>query len=322
MEPLAANDANDPGREARQWIARLASGTATAEDLDQFHSWVARDPQNDDAFRRERRTWQDLAVIRSAFGPDERKAMPSPLRLCFGKMHFAFAAAACLALTLSVPSVLRWMEADYRSPSTLGMKVALADGSRAFLDADSALAVDFDRDNRNVTLLKGRAWFDVRHGDARPFRVRAGGGMTEDVGTAFIVEEIGDDVRVGVTEGAVRVSGKTGEAVALSAGGQARYTADGRAVPMTETEPSMIGGWRNGELLLRSTPVEAAIAEIARYRSAPVFVLGDLSSSPSVSGSFRTDQPDDALGTVIVMRGLETMRLPGGILVIRPPSQK
>jgi transmembrane sensor len=319
---MPANDANDPGREARRWIARLASGAATADDLAQFRSWVTQDSQNDAAFRRERRTWQDLAVLKNAFGPDEGEAVPRASRPRFGKVHIAFAAAACMALMLSTPSILSWMEADYSSPGNSGMAIALVDGSRAFLDADSALAVDFDGGTRSVVLLKGRAWFKVRHGDARPFRVRAGDGVTQDVGTAFVVEKNGDDIQVGVTEGAVRVAGRTGRPITLAAGAQARYAAGGAAVPMAAAEPSMIGEWRNGELLLRSTPVRTAIAEIARYRSAPVLVWGDLSSTPAVSGSFRTDQPDDALETLIVMRSLETMRLPGGIVVIRPPSKK
>ncbi|WZB64690.1 FecR domain-containing protein [Achromobacter xylosoxidans] len=50
--------------------------------------------------------------------------------------------------------------ADYAS-DTQPLRVALPDGSRAILDAHSAIALDFGPDRREVRLLAGRALFEA-----------------------------------------------------------------------------------------------------------------------------------------------------------------
>ena len=51
----------------------------------------------------------------------------------------------------------------------------------------------------------------------------------------------------------------------LRAGNRVRYTAEGlQTLPALPVE--RLAAWRKGELLFEAKPVEAAIAEIARYR--------------------------------------------------------
>lgn len=324
MERAAANDRDDAGAQARRWIARLASHGATADDLAGLNDWLDAAPEHRLAFQRERRTWQDLAMLEDAFAPaaQPRDHMAAPPRRWFRPGTAGLVIAACLALLVTVPAVRLWFQADYASSATRGRAIVLADGSRAVLDADTALAVDFDHGERSVMLLKGRAWFDVRHGDARPFRVHAREGTVEDLGTAFAVElDGGGHVEVGVTQGSVQVAGQTGKPVLLRAGARVRYGSQAPAQRLAAINPGLIARWRDGELLLRAVPLEAAIGQISRYRAAPVIVWGDLSAAPPVSGSFRTDRPDDALQTLIVMRGLEQMDLPGGIVIVRAAAK-
>ena len=65
----------------------------------------------------------------------------------------------------------------------------LADGSRVVLGPDSRLTVpaDFGSGARAVE-LEGDGYFDVRHDAAKPFAVRVGQALVEDVGTTFRVE--------------------------------------------------------------------------------------------------------------------------------------
>lgn len=322
MTPVVANDRDDAGGEARRWIMRLASGASTAEDLRRLDIWLNAAPENRDAFRRERQSWQDLTVLEEAFASVGTSGSPDVRRRLPRRMAVGLGLAACFATAWFMPGLLLYMQADYAAPRTHASAITLADGSKAVLDAGSALSVDFDREARSITLLKGKAWFDVRHGDARPFRVHAGNGVTQDVGTAFAVEEAEDGVRVGVTEGSAIVSGAAGVPLSLAAGGQATYRLTGPAQKLARIDPDMIGNWRRGEILVRAQPVATAIAEISRYRSAPIFIWGDLSALPPVSGSFRTDRPDEALDTLIIMRGLERISLPGGIAIVRAAKPK
>ncbi|HUD28456.1 MAG TPA: FecR domain-containing protein [Novosphingobium sp.] len=304
------------GEQARAWVVRLASGAMSADELRSFDDWAAADPRNRAAFLRERQTWQDLDAVEDVFGsaaegaPSRARRWPSP---------WLPAAAAALIAWFAVPSAWLWTRSDAATGTGQVREVALADGSRVVLDSDSAIAIDYDDTDRMVRLLKGRAWFAVRHGDARPFRVAAADGVVRDIGTAFEVDDTAPHTRVGVTEGAVQI--ETGGQLILRVGQRAEFGRAGSAAYLQTLPSDEIGAWRSGELLLREVPLEAAIRAIARYRSGTVFVLGNLAGGPPISGSFRTDRPDEALDTLAAMRGLERAALPGGILLLRPGAR-
>lgn len=315
--------------QARDWVLQLASGGIDAEALVSLRCWLARDAAHARAFERERAFWQDMEPHRALFdgrAPTAASAKaPRPIRRKWALRSFrparlttAAAVAAMLLLALSGPGLLMRLRADHMTGTGQISRIALPDGSLAVLDSESAIRTDFGQSERGVTLLRGRAWFQVVHGDARPFRVAAAGGVTEDVGTAFEVDEIEHgQVHVAVSEGAVRVRGEGVKDVGLRAGERLRY--GGQQMTMTKLpslDPGRIASWRNGELLIDAMPVKQAIEAIGRYRSGAAFVLADLSGHPPVSGIFRTDRSDDALAAIASNAGLSITYLPAGVLLI------
>ena len=74
------------------------------------------------------------------------------------------------------------------------------------LNAESRLRypADFGATARDVELV-GEGYFEVVHDSTRPFRVHAGGSVTEDLGTHFVVRAYPElrHVDVAVTEGLV-----------------------------------------------------------------------------------------------------------------------
>lgn len=307
---------------AQYWVVRLAAKDIGETELDSLEAWLAADPRHARAFARERALWQDLGAL-------DAPAEPMPVRpaIRFLPPRAAtrrsllraapVALAASIAAALFIPSLVLNLRADHRTAAGEVRSVALPDGTTAVLDSDSAISVSFDGDERVIHLLAGRAWFDVRHGN-RPFLVEALGGETQDIGTGFEVRRDGGAVEVGVTEGSVQVrTPGSRHGPTLHAGDRARYTADG--LEMQERGPAVdIASWRNGELLFEERPVQAVIAEVARYRRAPVWTLGDFSRTPLVSGLFLIERPDEALESIARMRGLRMMTLPGGMVIIRP----
>ncbi|PNU02280.1 hypothetical protein A8V01_10070 [Novosphingobium guangzhouense] len=315
---VQGNDtAETRGERARAWVVRLASGDMTAAELDELSHWSAADPRNRAAFLHERQCWQDLASLESAFAADpEVGVVPGARSAKWGRGSVLFSAAAAVAIVwLAGPAAYVWLNADAISAPGEIRHVALRDGSQAVLDSDSAISIDYGRGGRKIRLLKGRAWFTVRHGDTRPFRVDTAGGTVRDIGTAFEVDDTEAYSRVGVTEGAVAL--ESNRPLVLHAGQRARFGAGGQAVLLNGLPVDRIGTWRRGELLLRQVSLETAIRAVARYRRAPVFILANLADSKPISASFRTDRPDEALDTLAAMRGLELARLPGGVLLLR-----
>jgi transmembrane sensor len=312
--------------QAEHWVVRLASGAITPREMADFETWLARSPHHRAAFDRQRGLWQSLEGHEAAFAsapPSLRRR--SPRRSWGGswaRRHPAWtgmgAVAASLALVLAVPDAMVRLRADAIADTGQVRTLALPDGSRAMLDSGAAVAVRFNATERRIELLRGAAWFDVKHGDARPFRVAALDGVTEDIGTAFEVSQRDDTVNVGVTEGVVRVSSPKGaNSVTVRQFGRVRYRQGGPVRGMEPGTATGIAAWRRGIIVIDNLPVASAIAEVARYRSGVTWTLADTSGSAPVSGVFRTDAPDEALQTLASMAGLRLTTFPAGVAILR-----
>ncbi|MEH3121638.1 MAG: FecR domain-containing protein [Sphingomonas phyllosphaerae] len=308
--------------EARRWIARMASGDMSPDELEKFRAWRVGEPLHDRAFGEARAVW------RAAGGGPDGRALPSAdhrprphLPSFFGQ---PIRRIAVTGAALAVVAGLVWgdelsvlLRADHRT-GTLVESITLADGSRAMLDAGTAITISYDGKERRIELLRGDAWFDVAHGDQRPFRVAALGGETQDVGTAFEVRREDGAVSVAVSQGAVEIrSPSDGRGLLLRTSERARYAQGAPPIRIGHAAPDTIAAWRQGEILFDRTDARAAISRIGRYRAGPVFILGALAHSRRVSGAFRVDRPDEAIDAIAGMSGLSVSRI-GGIAVLRP----
>ncbi|WP_066521924.1 FecR family protein [Sphingobium cloacae] len=307
---------------AQYWVARLVAKDISESEIVELETWLASNPRHKHAFARERALWQDLSAVAEAFAQPASKPVPlSGARRFFPRRRIMQAAPVALAASFAavffMPSILIGLRADYQAPVGAVRSVALPDGTTVSLDSGSAISMAFDGDRRVVHLLAGRAWFDVRH-ESRPFLVEAAGGQTRDIGTAFEVRRESHIVEVGVTHGAVRIHAPNDtDSPILRAGDRASYDAKG-FVRLSSQPAAYVAAWRKGELLFDKVPIETALAEIARYRHAPVWTFGDFGKAPPVSGLFLSARPDEALETIVRMRGLRMTTLPGGIRIIQP----
>ncbi|WZB75485.1 FecR domain-containing protein [Achromobacter insuavis] len=85
-----------------------------------------------------------------------------------------------LAAAVTVPALYALSRlhllADYRTGIGERRRIVLADGSALELGSDTALSVHFDSRQRQLTLHRGQAYFQVAADAARRFSVRAGQG--------------------------------------------------------------------------------------------------------------------------------------------------
>jgi len=317
---------DDPAGQARAWVARLASGEIDEAELAAFDAW-RRIPAHGQAFARQRELWRALGSMRDAFesAPAPPAAAPRPAfaarprRARRRLAAWGLASAACLAaIVAAAPTLALSLRADYRT-GVAAARYTLADGSLLALDADSAVAVDFDGRARRIELLRGNAWFQVAHGDARPFRVDALGGSVRDIGTAFEVSRHATRVYTAVSEGLVEVDSGGAAPVSVAAGHAASYAEGGAPTAPQATATADIAGWRQGELAFDAVRADEALQRIARYRSAPVWTLGSFERAPRISASLRADRSDEAIAAVAQRANLRVQRLPGGALLVRPP---
>lgn len=307
-------------RQALRWVIRCSAGTLPPIQKAALGRWLRADPRHLRAWRQQAAFWNGL----DAAGPEVLAALPSLTADNQGLRHlwprrrlggFAAAAAALLLMLGAAPQAWLLVRSDLRAGNT-PRTVVLPDASQVVMDAGAALAVDFNRDARTLRLLRGRAWFAVQH-DARPFMVEVAGGRVRDIGTAFSVSLQHDTVLTQVSEGVVEVGPGAVAAERLRAG-QARAFRDGRWLGAMSAVPAEgVAPWRRGEVGIDNQSAAQAIAELARYRRAPVWVLGGKRAEVRVSGLFHLRDPDTAIAAVAAQAGLRVQRLPGGALLLR-----
>ncbi len=305
-------------RQALRWVIRCSAGPLPERQQRTLQRWLQADPRHALAWRQQTAFWRGL----DAAGPEVLAALPelttdreglrpiAPRRLPW----LLASAAAVVLMVAAAPQALLLARSDLRSSDTPRV-VQLEDGSTAVLDAGTALAVAFDGQQRHLRLLRGQAWFQVAH-EARPFQVEAAGGLVRDIGTAFSVSMLDTTVTTQVSEGVVDVRPGDGSVQRLHAG-QSRVFRDGRWLqPVRLEDPEAVAPWRRGEVVIDDQSATQAIADLARYHRAPVWVLGGQGAGVRVSGLFHLRQPETAIDAVAAQAGLRVQRLPGGALMV------
>ena len=213
-----------------EWCLRLSDGSMSPHDRERLHDWLAGDATRGERLGAALAVWDTveadadapemLALRREALGAVHRAGQRRWLRTTFVSPPVLWAIAAALLLTLALGSLL-WRHDgrdEYRTAIGERRVIALADGSRLSLDADSVVTVAFTAQRRNVVLERGRARFKVAKDPLRPFAVRSGRNMIVATGTEFSVERLSREVRVALFEGRVAVlrdtpQGQTSEIV-------------------------------------------------------------------------------------------------------------
>jgi len=303
----------DIRREAARWITERDADLLSPEDEKALANWLDADPLHAAAYARLESTWSAMGSVpvKAQLGP---RGKVLPFRLPAGPRQWLRGAiAACLALII-IGGVNDWptrLRADAITATGERREVKLADGSIVQLNTGSAITVDLSGNRRLIHLLKGEAAFTVAADAKRPFTVEAGNGGTTALGTRFIVRREGADTAVTVTEHSVRVAWPTEagtQSVVVHEGQAMRYGADGSVDPHA-VDVDAAGAWMRGRLVFVDRPLAEVVAELNRYHSGYIRVVGDEIAQRRFSGVFPVDDPMGALETIQHSLGIGSIRI-------------
>ncbi len=296
--------------EALEWLVRLHSGRAGEADHAAFDRWRKRSPAHEEAAREAQAIWDGVGLAGSTVRQAERKAQRARVtrRAVLGGGVAAISGAALYGSGVLGPLLF----ADHVTGIAEQRSIGLPDGSTAFLNAGSALSVDFSESIRALRLFRGQATFTVAHDAARPFVVEADGGQARALGTVFDVDIRPRQVVVTVLEGAVGVSGRTGPAapVVAHADQRVRYDMRGVVSAIETVDAEMATAWRRGKLIFNRRPLGEVVAEIERYRAGPIVIAGARLRALEVTGVFDLADPDSVLEVMAQTLPVHVTRLP------------
>lgn len=191
--------------------------------------------------------------------------------------------------------------------------VRLADGTRVVLGPDTRLTVpaDYGTNSRSVE-LRGDGYFDVVHDAAKPFAVRVGRAVVEDIGTTFSVEsDDADATSVSVVAGSVRLRQAASEptsGVILAAGDRGSIDEAGRATAQQHVVRDEDIAWTRGQLVFRDAPLSRVANELRRWYGVTLRVNDSALLSTPVSTSFAGEPADRVLNIIGLTLGARVQR--------------
>ena len=297
--------------QAIDWLVRLRSGRAGAEERARFEAWRRAHPDNEAAARETETLWTDLGAVRRPLDVPApaapRRARNLRRRAVLG---MAVAAGAAL-LAVGLEKQVNWpgLFADHATGLGERRVVVLPDGSKLTLDAASAATVAFTADARRIVLHGGRAHFDVSRDPVRPFVVAAGRGEARVLGTVFQVARAGDGARIAVAEGRVEVSASGGR-TRLAAGDGVGYDGDGRLSAVRVVDAAAETAWLRGRAIFDRRPLREVIAAVAPYHAGRIVILTDRAAALEVTGVFDLADVDALLRAVERSLPVTVTRLP------------
>ena len=288
----------DPvSEQAIDWMVKLRAGTPDAALQTRFNAWLAMDPAHLQAWTK----LQDR--LGASFNPvralDRRvPGQASEARQILLQPHASRRDALRVIAGLGLLGGGLWLGA--RSPlgdslladlsTGRGERQAfdLADGSRLNLNANSAVDLRFDAQQRLVILRHGELVIQVAPDPQRPLRVRTAQGQVQALGTRFLVAQEQDATRVVVLQHSVQLRLPDGTTRDLQEGQSALLTT-ARITP-TEGDQRGRADWLLGRLNVLDEPLDQVVAALRPYQRGFIRVAPEIRHL-RVQGVFPLDDP-------------------------------
>lgn len=340
-------------QQALDWLIRLdGDERPSAADLIELKEWMARSQVHQRELNSLNRFWSNNILTElvvplgktASWYSRYMQAVVSRYREWHWSLQGLAATAAISFLAVSIVVTLS-LQSSYSTTNGLYVTAigqqttqTLADGSVIYLNTNSQLEVDYGEQYRNIRLLKGEVHFEVAKNPQRPFRVYAGGGRVQAVGTAFTVYLADTDLNVLVTEGSIALANlvvptdnkspaaeidsyvdSAPELLGILNSGQSltvnsdklmdakQVIQTAQAVPLAEMQRRQ--SWREGLLVFSGESLAEVVQEISRYTTVSIEIEDPALSSIQIGGRFRVGELDELFGALDTNFGIRITQL-------------
>ena len=279
-------------RQAASWHMLMLDERVSPAERDACARWRAASPEHERAWLKAQRVQDRLGLL--------------PQRLAMGTLNRERRQVLKQMLALAIVAPLGYLgyrqivpAASHSTAVGQHQRLELADGTVLDLNTNTAVDVNFDPDQRLISLLRGEILVDsgadagsARH---RPLRVASNEGLMEALGTRFLVRQHQGSTQLTVLEGAVRVMPVQGTSQIIEAGQQVAFTRNGFGTVGVAREQDSL--WTRGRLVADEMPLSEFLSELGRYRQGWLRCHADVARLP-ISGAFQLEKTDDILAAL------------------------
>lgn len=314
--------------QAIDWMVRLRAGDPDPRLEQALAAWLASDPAHAQAWNHlQERLGTSFNTLRAldrrvpGQAGEARQLLLSPQH-SRRQLLRGLAGLGLLGGGLWLGAQTRYGEtllADVSTGRGQRRDVTLADGSRLSLNADSAVDLRFDDQQRLVILRHGELLIQVAADPRRPLRVRTAQGQVQALGTRFLVSQEAGATRVVVLEHSVRLRLLTGDERDLQQGQAALLHPE--RIELLEQDQRYRGDWLNGRLNVLDDSLEQVIAALRPYSRGYVRVAPSVGHL-RVQGVFPLDQPERAFSALAETLPIRIDRYSPWLTLIRPRNRE
>jgi transmembrane sensor len=313
--------------EARVWLRRLTSGTATTADVEALERWRSQSQAQAQAFAEAALLWDvtgeatKVVLNRSPILADWANSNENahlPRRVFIG--GGAALAASLVGLAVVRPPLNLWpslseLEADYRTRTGERRNIEVSGGVSVELNTRTSIDLRRSTDGIDaIELLTGEATIATQAGSSRGFSVLAAEGRTIATNASFNVRKDGDTVCVTCMRGDLQVQHRQSVAP-LQERQQISYDARGLG-QAGSIDPKIVTAWRQGLLIFRDVPLALVIDEVNRYRPGKIILVDSQLGRREVVADFRLDRLDAVVEFAARVMKAPVRSLPGGIVLL------
>jgi transmembrane sensor len=309
--------------EAAAWVARLHGSGRTSSVETALKTWLAANPLHARAFELATEAWELGGAVPAAALP--RIGLVRGHRPRVGWLRPLLAGAAVILIG-SGAVLYSFRDPTISSATGEQRSVTLEDGTRVMLNTDTRLRIHYTKQQRDVRLETGEAFFDVAQNPQRPFVVSAGRESVVALGTAFVVRRDNDEVEVTLVEGKVSVSTASAVGSAAPAPILSNVLIPGERLRVAGSTPALdrpsieaATAWRRGEVVLDHTRLADAIDEMNRYSPIKIVLSRPESADIRVSGIFRVGDSARFARAIASTYQLDIVERPKSILLASAP---
>ncbi|WP_315708142.1 FecR family protein [Brenneria uluponensis] len=292
-----AQQKTDIETQAITWLVRLTSGDITNSELATFESWRKSDIRHEAALSEVRRLWVGIGrPLENYYQPDMLNGMmpDENLRRYFLRWQVVLPVVVLLIFSMWMTQswLSRWQYDQYTTTGEQRM-LSLDDGSKMWLDADSAADIRINSGRRFVRLARGEAFFDVVHNPLQPFIVDAGAGEIKALGTTFGVQRDSNAIVVTVEHGKVQLSRKDKPDMVLQADQQIQLHSEPDTVNVINVNAKQALSWHQGQLVFEDQPLSHILSALKRYDKRVIMFNSDKLSTVRLNAIIDIHHLDD-----------------------------
>ena len=197
-------------------------------------------------------------------------------------------------------------------------QLILPDGSKVWLNAASSLRfpTSFSGKERRVEVT-GEAYFEIAKNPAMPFKVQAGNGEIDVLGTHFNVNAYTDEASVKTTllEGAVVVKKETARQL-LAPGQQAGFSPKGTITLSENVDVARETAWKDGFFWFNNTDLHTLMRQVSRWYDVEVEFQGKITDD-GFTGKIPRNLPLSKLLNVLEQSELH-FKIEGKRIIVLP----